>query len=247
MEQVPDEAREIITLYYREGRSARQVADLLGIREDAVKKRLERARSVLRHEMLGRFGDLVKRTAPGAGFTAAVAAGLTVGIPGTAAAATTAAVGSGAIVKVLGKVALGFSGVGLGLLGGLGGIILNLRSRCRLARDDQERRELRAYAKVTGVLVILFCFGVQASAMLHSPALLIGLWIAMISSHGYLHLKKLPQISRRRYAAEQAEDPEAWRRHQEELRRSKVGFLFGATFGTAGVVYATYILLQHGP
>jgi RNA polymerase sigma factor (sigma-70 family) len=246
MEQLPDEAREIITLYYREGRSARQVADLLGIREDAVKKRLERARSVLRHEMLDRFGDVVKRTAPGAAFTAAVAAGLTVGIPGTAAAATTAAVGSGAIVKVLGKVAIGFSGLGLGLFGGLGGIILNLRSRSRLARDDQERRELRSYAKSTGIMIVVFCLGVQASAMLRSPALLIGLWIVMLSCHGYLHLKKLPQISRRRHAAERAEDPDAWRRHRRELRKSKVGFLFGATFGTAGVVYATYVLMQAG-
>src|SRR5437868_6612428 len=37
IDQLPDEAREVVTLYYREGRSVAQVAALLELREDAVK------------------------------------------------------------------------------------------------------------------------------------------------------------------------------------------------------------------
>jgi hypothetical protein len=44
IDSLPDESRAVIALFYNEGRSVRQVSDLLGIREDAVKKRLLRAR-----------------------------------------------------------------------------------------------------------------------------------------------------------------------------------------------------------
>src|SRR5262249_49933065 len=67
MEELPDEAREIVTLYYREGKSVRQVAELLGLGEDAVKKRLERARASLRQALLERAGEALRKTAPGAG------------------------------------------------------------------------------------------------------------------------------------------------------------------------------------
>ncbi|HWN41859.1 MAG TPA: sigma-70 family RNA polymerase sigma factor, partial [Thermoanaerobaculia bacterium] len=70
LEALSDESREVVTLYYREGRSVRQVADLLGLREEAVKQRLTRARSRLRREMLDRLGETLQRTTPGAAFTA---------------------------------------------------------------------------------------------------------------------------------------------------------------------------------
>jgi DNA-directed RNA polymerase specialized sigma24 family protein len=46
-----DEARETVVLYYREGRSASQVASLLGLSEDAVWQRLSRARAQLRDDL----------------------------------------------------------------------------------------------------------------------------------------------------------------------------------------------------
>jgi hypothetical protein len=87
LEALSDESREVVTLYYREGRSVRQVADLLGLREEAVKQRLTRARSRLRREMLDRLGETLQRTAPGAAFTAGLMTSLALGAPASAAAA----------------------------------------------------------------------------------------------------------------------------------------------------------------
>jgi RNA polymerase sigma factor (sigma-70 family) len=242
MEQLPDEAREVVTLYYREGRSARQVGELLGLREDAVKKRLERARAVLRRELLERFGEAVKQTAPGAAFTAAVAAALTVAAPASAAAATTAALASGTAVGLLGKLAIGLTGVGLGLVGGLGGIVLGLRSGLRRARDDRERRELRKLAICSGLTVVPFAFGVHVSALLHSAGLLIGLWLLVVVSHSYLYLVWMPRIVGRRHLAEQVEHAGARARHRKEIRNSRLGYAIGMGGGTAAVIYAAAML-----
>lgn len=90
LEALPDEARETLILYYREGHSSAQVGRLLGLSDAAVQQRLSRARSKVRAEVLARLGEALERSAPAAGFTAAVVALL---LPRTAAAAGAQAVG----------------------------------------------------------------------------------------------------------------------------------------------------------
>ena len=90
LEALPDEARETLILYYREGHSSAQVGRLLGLSDAAVQQRLSRARSKVREEILARLGEALERSAPAAGFTAAVVALL---LPRTAAAAGAQAVG----------------------------------------------------------------------------------------------------------------------------------------------------------
>ncbi len=75
LERIPDDAREVLVLYYREERSAEQVGALLGLSTQAVRKRVQRARDVLRDE-LDRVGALAKKSAPAAAFVALVLAGL---------------------------------------------------------------------------------------------------------------------------------------------------------------------------
>lgn len=82
---LPDDAREIVTLYYREGQSTKQVAALLDLSEPAIRKRLSRAREGLREAMLERLGTSIARTAPTTAFTAGVMAAFAVGAPSTAA------------------------------------------------------------------------------------------------------------------------------------------------------------------
>ena len=48
LDELPDDTREVVTLYYREGESTAHVARLLGLSEDNVRQRLSRARSRLR-------------------------------------------------------------------------------------------------------------------------------------------------------------------------------------------------------
>ncbi len=90
LESLPDEARETLILYYREGHSSAQVGRLLGLSDAAVQQRLSRARSKVREEVLARLGEALAATAPAAGFTAAVVALL---VPRTAAAAGAQAAG----------------------------------------------------------------------------------------------------------------------------------------------------------
>lgn len=49
--QLPKESRLCVTLYYLEGYSVKETAELLGLSESAVKNRLSRARARLRSEL----------------------------------------------------------------------------------------------------------------------------------------------------------------------------------------------------
>ncbi|MFO0584218.1 MAG: sigma-70 family RNA polymerase sigma factor [Anaeromyxobacter sp.] len=73
---LPEDAREVLALYYLEGRSTAQVGELLGLGDAAVHQRLSRARSKLREDLLRRFADAAEAGAPGAAFGATVVAAL---------------------------------------------------------------------------------------------------------------------------------------------------------------------------
>ncbi|QDH69681.1 RNA polymerase sigma factor [Marilutibacter alkalisoli] len=114
---LPDDSREALLLYYREGQRSKQVAELLGLSDDAVRKRLSRARAQVRDEMLARFGEFARTTAPGSAFTAMVVGMLAMSSPAVGAAAV---IGSGVLGAGAGK--LGSSGlVGTGVSGGVAG------------------------------------------------------------------------------------------------------------------------------
>ncbi|HEY2513969.1 MAG TPA: sigma-70 family RNA polymerase sigma factor, partial [Polyangiaceae bacterium] len=118
---LPDESREILTLFYREGQSVRQVAELLGLSEDTAKKRLSRARSRLREDVEARFAQAAERTSPPASFTHAVIAALPAGSTGAGGAL------AWKLTAWLGKGAAAFSGLLLGVLGGLAGVFIGFR------------------------------------------------------------------------------------------------------------------------
>lgn len=84
---LPEDSRETLLLYYREGQSSQQVANLLGLSDAAVRKRLSRARASVREEMLRRFGEFARGSAPSAAFATAVVSMVMVAAPGTASAA----------------------------------------------------------------------------------------------------------------------------------------------------------------
>lgn len=114
---LPEDSRETLLLFYREGQSSQQVATLLGITDAAVRKRLSRARQQIRDDLLARFGEFARNSAPSAAFTAAVITGLGIATkPAAAMAATT--LGAGAMGSgVAGKGLAGLLGMG-GLVGG---------------------------------------------------------------------------------------------------------------------------------
>ncbi len=240
IDALPAQTREVVVLYYREGRSARQVAELLGVSEDAVKQRLSRARSRLRDSLVRHLEE----TAPTAAFTAGVMAALSVAAPTAAAAATLgagkAAVGTKAVSK-LGGVALSasagvFVGAALGLAGGWAGTLFGTRRLLRLARDDEERRGIVHTTLVCLAMPLQF---IGVVLLRPEPLPVTVSYLLMLAVFGVTHFVWLPRITQRRHEAEMREDP-VWaaREHRRRRRHAVLGFALGAFLGSLPIVAA---------
>ncbi|MEO8376491.1 MAG: sigma-70 family RNA polymerase sigma factor, partial [Candidatus Sumerlaeota bacterium] len=163
MSVLPDEAREIVALYYREGQSVRTVAELLELSEDAVKKRLQRARETLRAELLDRAGDALKKSGPGAALTTAVIAALAVGAPAGATAGGITLGGAGIaskgtpILKLLGLSGGVLGGVLGGIVGGAGAFLLGAHRDRRRIRNERDRKRMGRLGIAGSVLAVVAC------------------------------------------------------------------------------------------
>jgi len=177
---LPEESRETLLLYYREGQSSQQVAALLGLSDAAVRKRLSRARSSVREDMLKRFGEFARCSAPGAAFALTMGSALMVAAPGASAAAIIGAGAMGSGAGKLGAGGLGASvangGVGLGalgavfsgqlhivlpaMIGGMLGAYLGGLCLLRFAETSEERRRVYGFIFMNTGTAALFCVGV---------------------------------------------------------------------------------------
>jgi RNA polymerase sigma factor (sigma-70 family) len=235
LEALPQETREIVTLFYREGQSVAQVASLLELSEPAVKKRLSRARECLRASVQRQIGGMLCRTRPDAGFTAVVIAALPPAAPPAAAAA-------GAGLSKIG--ALGFlkllvpaSGVLAGGVGGVLGVVLGARKWLRDARDDEERRALRRHTWVSVAAVLFWAAALPAAyGLTHSRWVAVAWFGCFILTLAALQHLWLPRIVRLRMEAEMRADPRgAAARRRQERRHAILGWTLGIVFGSMGL------------
>lgn len=237
---LPDESREVLLLFYREDQSSRQVASLLGLSDAAVRKRLSRARQALREELLARFGEFARTSAPGAAFTTIVATALATAAPPAAAASAifTAAAGGGA--KSLGKVLLGAAGgIAIGVIAGLAGIWLGILRPLRTAIDEEERRGLMRYGVVGSLAVIAFVVAlVLAGTFDDGWMLATAATLAFMGVITWQTMVVLPRVMRRRQAMEAQRDAVAaqLRRNRERFHRW-LGLIVGIGSGLAALVY----------
>jgi RNA polymerase sigma factor (sigma-70 family) len=239
LDALPDDTREVLTLFYREGQSVAQVSALLDLSEDAVKKRLSRARAALREAVLDAVGQTLRVTAPGAAFTVAVMGGLTISAPATASASAWA-VSKGAAQAGLGaKLLLLAASVLPGAIGGVAGVLGGTRHLPREARDDEERRGVLRFRVVASLTVVVFALGfpVGWEVTQHWRAWPVVNFVVFIATLALLYTVWLPRILRRRFEAEMREDPaRALARRRRERRMAIVGWTLGLTFGTLGLV-----------
>lgn len=239
LDAMPGESREVLTLFYREGQSSKQVAKLLGLSDAAVRKRLSRARSGLRAELEARLGDSLRSSVPGIAFTTLVASLLTTASPPAAAAlaiATTAKAG--------GKLVLGASlGLLLGLLGGIAGVVLGLRPHIRTSTDPDELAALKRVRAVGIGLVVFAVFGFALSTQLPGwlPATLV--YALFLTGIGVQHMVVLPKILEPRLAEQRRTDPDAARRQRRGRIWGWVGMIGGGLGGLAGLIIG---LVQSG-
>ncbi len=191
---LPEDSRETLLLYYREGQRSQQVADLLGLSDAAVRKRLSRARASVREEMLRRFGEFARGSAPGAAFATTVVSMVIIAAPGTASAAillgTGVGVGSGKLglggASLTGGAAMGSlgaavsqtplmsPGMGLGvaitaMLGGIIGSYLGGRYLLCYTETPAERAAVFRFVHYSTFTAMLVCMAVLALTMLHAP------------------------------------------------------------------------------
>ena len=239
---LPDDSREVLLLYYREGQSSQQVATLLGLSDAAVRKRLSRARQVVRDELLQRFGEFAHDSAPSFAFSSVVATALAVASPPAAASilGSTAAVGA----TTLGKILLGSAGsLGLALVAGFAGIYLGLRQQLKGSVDQEERHGLIRSSVISGLASIGFLVVLLGLTRLDD-----GWVLPMVATLGFMGavfyqaIIVQPRILARRRAREALRDPvAAARRRRRERWLCWVGGTAGFVGGFGGLIYALIV------
>ncbi|NIJ81000.1 RNA polymerase sigma factor [Xanthomonas cannabis] len=212
---LPEESRETLLLYYREGQSSQQVAALLGLSDAAVRKRLSRARASVRSELLRRFGEFARGSAPSVAFATAVTSATLLGAPGKASAAVVLTSIGGA-----GKLgASGLSGSALGWGGAAGALSLwlgmpTLFAACavlvagigtywsywyllRFAQTASEAAAIRRFMHITTLTSALVC-----GSTLVLKCLQAGAWASVLTLCAgmavlnYQSLRILPRVMR---------------------------------------------------
>ena len=135
LETLPRSYRDPLVLFYRSGDSTAEVADTLGLSEEAVRQRLSRGRAMLNECVTRLVESGLRRSNPTKAFTVAVLAALPLASvqAGVASGAVATAKGTGALKTVsgLGPILATLTGVlpALGGFLGLWGHIENTRTR----------------------------------------------------------------------------------------------------------------------
>jgi len=229
---MPEESREVLTLFYREGQSTKQVAKLLDLTDAAVRKRLSRARSGLRAELEASLGVSLGSSAPGIAFSTLVGSLLTTASPPAAAAVALAS-----SAKAGAKFALGASlGMLLGLLGGVAGVVLGLRPHIRSSTDAAELAALKRVRTLSIGLVVFAIVGFGISAQLPGwlPATLV--YVMFLTALGIQYMIVLPRILAPRLAEQRRTNPTAARRQRRGRIWGWVGLIGGGLGGLAGLL-----------
>ena len=237
---LPEESRETLLLYYREGQSSQQVAMLLGLSDAAVRKRLSRARQTVRDELLQRVGDFARDSAPSIAFGSMVATALAVASPPAVAAGILTSTATAAGAKTLGKVLLGSAGsIGLGLVAALAGIYLGLRSQLKGSTDDAERVALIRSSVVSALATLGFMLVLLLIARFDDGwllPLLATLAFMAIVLHQTMVVQ--PRSLARRHALEAQRDPiAAASRRRRERWGCWIGVTVGFGLGFGGLIY----------
>lgn len=240
IDQLPEDSREIVLLYYREEQSSQQVAALLGISDANVRKKLSRVRELLKDQLLRRVGAVLLTTAPGLAFNSMLSA-LLVGTSPSAAAATATAVAShttagGSGSGVLSKLSWLLGGAMLGALAGVLGVVFGMRQVLRQTPDESERQALLRVRNWTIGWVL--CAGVFLTL---SYELTTGAWAPLVSYAIFLlglglSIRRVHQLTAPRLAVAAAQDPQVARQQRRQQIFCWLGGAVGLLAGTAGLI-----------
>ena len=265
---LPADSREVLLLYYREGQRSQQVADLLGLSDAAVRKRLSRARALVRDGLLQRFGEFARSSAPSAAFATAVASMVLVAAPGTASAAillgTGVGVGGSKLglggVSAAGGAAMGsltaaasqlhlipasdWATVAGGVVGGIIGSYLGGRFLLRFADTQQERTAVRRFVHLNTFTAMVVCTGLLISLMLQVPIWLqLAILVIGLGTVNYQCLVPLQRVMAPMIARDSARRGRSGTNWKYESVYGRTGIIGANVFVIGLVVYA---LMRNG-
>jgi RNA polymerase sigma factor (sigma-70 family) len=239
--QLPEDSREIVLLYYREEQSSQQVADLLGLSDANVRKKLSRVREQLKDSLLARYGQLVLSTAPGLVFSAVVAAALSSVAPPVAAATSVsvAAQKSGWLAKI--AVLLG--GAMIGALAAVVGVVLGMRAVLKKADSEDEKTALKALRTKTILWVLLSGLLLTAAYELTSGAWApVAAFVLLVAGLIYSQLR-VQQIISPRLQRQYPDTAELARVKRKNTLWCLLGMTLAYCAGFFGLIYG---LIQSG-
>ena len=149
VDELPEEAREVVLLYYREEQSGAQVARLLNISDDAVRQQLHRARLSLREKLMEKYGSLFLSTAPALTISSAVLFGAGFSTPAHAATGSVAKGGFWGAVKWL------FSGAMMAAAAGALTVYMSASIPLRYMQHEERKAALKKERNRTVVATLI--------------------------------------------------------------------------------------------
>jgi len=239
--QLPEDSREIVLLYYREEQSSQQVADLLGLSDANVRKKLSRVREQLKDSLLARYGQLVLSTAPGLSFSAVVAAALTSVAPPVAAATSVSVAAQQS--SWLAKIAVLLGGAMIGALAAVAGVVLGMRAVLNKTDNEDEKTALKALRNKTILWVLLSGLLLTAAYELTSGAWApVAAFVLLIAGLIYSQLG-VQQIISPRLQRQYPNSAELARVKRKNTLWCLLGMTLGYGTGFFGLIYG---LMQSG-
>lgn len=155
LEEIPENYREPLILFYREGQSVERVAAALELTEETARQRLSRGRKLLQEQVALFVEGALRQTTPGRAFTLGVIAGL----PLLTTSATAATIGTAAAKTGASATGMGLAGmlaVVLGPLVGCLGAWLGVKTSLDNAKSPRERRIILQQTRGMIGLVLAF-------------------------------------------------------------------------------------------
>lgn len=217
LEGMPRSYRDPMILFYRQDESVTEVADGLGLSEEAVRQRLSRGRAML-NERVAKFVEAaLHQSAPTRAFTLGVIAAL----PGWAGSASAATVGAAAVKGSATAKAASLAGIFTAILSPLLavlGVYLGYKLGMENARSRQEQELIRKLYRVIllgiaglGLAMVPIIIWGDSLAKSH-PGLFAGWMIGMLVAYVAVLLLSLRWVQRQQrtlHAGEPAQAPTA--------------------------------------